>query len=67
MSKEKRKTEDEGATMTLLLREVPREILDGIEQLGAGMRPPVRRNDLILHLLREAAEHRITLDCRAAS
>ncbi len=67
MSNERQKTEEEEATQTLLLRGVPREILDGIEKLGAGMRPPVRRNDLIIHLLREAAEHRITLDFRAAS
>lgn len=45
----------------LYLREVPAADLDAIERLGAAMRPPIKRNDLLRFWISEIASGRLEL------
>lgn len=46
-------------TIDLYLREIPAEELDAIEQIGAAMRPPVKRNELLRFWISEIAAGRL--------
>ena len=48
--------------ITLFISGVEKELMTRIEEIGASMRPPVRRNDLIIWILEEYSAGRIGPD-----
>lgn len=55
------KDDQKKEAQALYMSGVSVEVLDAIERKGAEASPRIRRNDLILHLLTEFAEGRISL------
>jgi len=51
-----------GSVMSLFISGVEKDLMSRIEEIGAGMRPPVRRNDLIIWILEEFSAGRIGPD-----
>lgn len=49
------------STRTLFIAAVPAAVLDGVQHVAEAMRPPVRRNALILHVLSELAAGRLSI------
>ena len=45
--------------ITLFISGVEKDLMTSIEEIGAGMRPPVRRNDLIVWILEEFSAGRL--------